>query len=222
MTRAQMRQKSIHAIQSRGCLLVYPLDNRPEPRSLWSELFPRSKMRWEWDSGGDNRVADLWYLKEELSRSREVIYSKWFQGRATFFSFEVFIHLLAFLRAREMAERVQGESRDALDYLQNDSPLSTKQLKAALELEGRLLEPTYNRALKPLWQNGLIVAFGEFEDSSFPSLGIGATTTLFEDLWNESADLAPDAAGDYLLQALGERNPFYKFALKIRKLSFPS
>jgi hypothetical protein len=222
MTRAQMRQKSIRAIQSRGCLLVYPLDNRPEPRSLWSELFPRSKMRWEWDSGGDNRVADLWYLKEELSRSREVIYSKWFQGRATFFSFEVFIHLLAFLRAREMAERVQGESRDALDYLQNDSPLSTKQLKAALELEGRLLEPTYNRALKPLWQNGLIVAFGEFEDSSFPSLGIGATTTLFEDLWNESADLDPDTAGDYLLQTLGERNPFYKFALKVRRLSSPS
>ncbi|MGZ3723182.1 MAG: AlkZ-related protein [Bdellovibrionales bacterium] len=213
-----MRKKAITAINSRGCLLVYPLANRAEPRSVWSELFPRSKMRWDWDNDGDNRVAELWYLKEELSRSREVIYSKWFQNRATLFSFEVFVNLMAFLRAPELADGMSGESRNALDYLLSDSPLSTKQLKAALELEGRLLEPSYNRALKPLWQQGMIVAFGEFEDSSFPSLGIGATATLFEELWNEASRIDSEAAEKFLLKKLGGGNPFYKFALKIKKL----
>src|ERR1700742_4140166 len=99
MTRAHLRKKAIAAIDKRGCFPVYPIDNRPEPLSVWSELFPRSKMHWDWDSDGDNRVAELWYLKEELSRSREVIYSKWWQGRATLFSFEVFTNLIAFCGA---------------------------------------------------------------------------------------------------------------------------
>jgi len=218
MTRAQLRKKSLAAINSRGCLLVYPVNNKKEPLSVWSEVFPRSKMRWEWDAGGDNRVAELWYLKEELSRSREVVYSKWFQGRATLFSFAVFTNLLAFTRAHRLAEGLHGPSRDTLDFLQNDSPLSTKQLKVALELEGRLNEPTYNRALKPLWQNGLIVAFGEFEDSSFPSIGIGATSVLFEDVWNEAGRISAEAAHVFLENKLGAANPFYKFAVKIKKL----
>src|ERR1035437_2017824 len=117
MTRAQMRKKAITAINSRGCLLVYPLANRAEPRSVWSELFPRSKMLWEWDNDGDNRVAELWYLKEELSRSRQVIYSKWFQNRATLSSFEVFVNLLAFLRTPLAVDGLTGDSRNAMDYL---------------------------------------------------------------------------------------------------------
>jgi hypothetical protein len=63
----------------------------------------------------------------------------------------------------------------------------------------------------------LIAAFGEFEDSSFPSLGIGATSTLFEDLWNEATGLKEEEAGEYLRKKLGDTNPFYKFALKIKK-----
>lgn len=218
MSRAQLRKKSIAAIENRGCLLVYPVNNKPEPRSLWSELFPRSKMRWEWDADGDTRVAELWYLKEELSRSREVVYAKWFQGRATLFSLEVFQNLLAFLNAPGLAEGMFGPGRDALDFLVNDSPLSTKQLKAALELEGRLNEPSYNRALKPLWQSGLIVAFGEFEDSSFPSIGIGATSTLFEDLWNKALSVDSLKAGEFLEKKLGAANPFFKYAAKVKKL----
>lgn len=218
MSRAQLRKKSVAAVERRGCLLVYPVNNKAEPYSLWSELFPRSKMRWEWDADGDNRVAELWYLKEELSRSREVVYAKWFQGRATLFAFDVFVNLLAFLNAPTLADGLIGPSRDALDFLVNDSPLSTKQLKAALELEGRLNEPSYNRALQPLWQNGLIVAFGEFEDSSFPSIGIGATSTLFEDLWSQALRVDSLQAGEFLEQKLGAANPFFKFAAKLKKL----
>jgi hypothetical protein len=219
MKKSSLKTKAIQAIQKRGALLVYPLNNRKEPLSIWSELYPRTRMRWEWDADGDNRVAALWILREELSRSHQVVYVKWFQGRATFFSREVFVHLLAYLRAPEMVRALGPESQNILDFLLNDSPMSTKQVKAAAELEGRLNEPTYNRAMKPLWQYLLLVGFGEFDDSSFPSLGIGATQTLFEELWTEANTLVASEAEAWLDKFWDVDNPFYKFAKKLRKQS---
>jgi hypothetical protein len=219
MKKASLKTKAIQAIQKRGALLVYPLNNRKEPLSIWSELYPRSKMRWEWDQDGDNRVASLWRLREELSRSHQVIYVKWYQGRATFFSREVFVHLLAFLRSAEVARTLGPESQNILDFLLNDSPLSTKQVKAAAELEGRLNESAYNHAMKPLWHYLLLVGFGEFEDSSFPSLGIGATQTLFEELWDEANTLVASEAEAWFNKFWPEDNPFFKFAKKLRKQS---
>jgi hypothetical protein len=211
-----MRLKSIDAINTRGCLLVYPLSNRADPKSLWSELFPRTQMRWEWNQDGDNRVAELWHIRAELSESGDVVYAKWFQNRATFFSCDVFVNLLAFLGTTSHPLALHQNSRTILELLQQDSPQSTKQLKAAAELEGRLLEPTYNRAMKPLWQNLYIVGFGEFADSSFPSLGIGASELLFEELWSKAQDLTPQSAEQYLGTKLGDTNPFLKFARKLK------
>lgn len=208
-----LRGRAVKAIQQRGALLVYPINNRPVPLSIWSELFPRTRMKWDWGDEHHNKISDVWFLREQLSRSREVVYAKWYQGRATFFSFEVFVHLLAYLR--DSAE-LGIESRSALEVLEADSPLSTKQLKAAIELEGRMLESVYNRALKPLWQRLLIVGFGEFEDSSFPSLGIGSTRTLFEDLWSQSEKLDSDTAERRLVSILGDKNLFLRFARKVR------
>src|SRR5205809_926272 len=90
---------AVSAIEKNGILLVYPIDNRKEPPSLWSSFFPKSQMRWEWDTGGDHRVADLWRLREELSRSGKVVYAKWYRGRATFFSKQVFTWMLALLES---------------------------------------------------------------------------------------------------------------------------
>lgn len=196
--------------------MVYPLANRKEPASIWSVLYPRTKMRWEWDQDGDDRVASLWILREKLSRSNQVVYVKWYQGRATFFSREAFVHLLAYFQSARVAQTYLGpQSRDILDFLIQDSPMSTKQIKAASELEGRLNEPTYNRAMKPLWNYLLTVGYGEFEDSSFPSLGIGATQTLFEDLWNEALSLTEEKALAYLENLWTATNPFLKFAKKL-------
>jgi hypothetical protein len=208
------KAQAIRAINKRGALLVFPLNNRKEPSSIWSEFYPRSKMRWEWDQGGDTRVSDLWFLREQLSRSRQVIYAKWYQGRAMVFSKQVLVHLLAYLRTAERVENLAPDSRNMLDLLVADSPLSTRQLKAAMEMEGRLFEPTFNRTIKPLWNLLAIVGFGEFEDSSFPSLGIGATQTLFEELWLEAASINPNDAFKRLQGVLGASNPFLKYAQK--------
>jgi hypothetical protein len=182
---------AIAAIEKHGALLVYPIDNRPEPLSLWSVFYPRRPMRWEWDDDGDDRVAKLWHLRAELSASSKVVYAKWFRGRATFFSREVFTALLAAFGKPPYLSR---EARSLLDALSLDSPLSTKQLKRATELTGRLNEPTYERAMKELWSRFLIVGFGEVDDGAFPSLAVGATQVIFEDLVEASRAIRPEEA----------------------------
>ncbi len=213
LSKAQMKAKAIAAIEKRGLLLVYPLQNRSEPASIWSELFPQTHMRWEWDSGGDTRVSDLWHTRAVLSSSRRVVYAKWFQNRATFFSREVFTWMLAFLRTDA---GFSHDSHKIYGILEMDSPLSTKQIKEMSELQGQLFESTYDRAMKALWKRLWIVGFGEIEDSSFPSLAVGATCLLFEDLWEDSNKIDPEKAEALLLKKLGAENPFWKFAIKIK------
>lgn len=207
-------QAALKAINSQHILLVFPIKNQKEPNSLWNELHPRTKMRWEWDAGGDQKVSDLWILREQLSRSNKVIYTKWYQNRATFFSQEAFINMLAFMRTEHPLTR---ESREILEALEMDSPLSTKQIKEVSGLQGRLLESTYNRAMKALWQRLLVVAYGEVDDSSFPSLAVGASKNIFEELFLRSLEIKPQAAEDFLAKELGPDNKFWLFALKIKK-----
>lgn len=207
---SRLKQKAIRAINKQGLLLVFPLDNKKEPNSLWAELHPRTKMRWEWDESGDSRVSDLWFLREELSRSREVIYLKWFRGRATLMSLELFKAVYKLTRSLPRKNETR-ESSEILDALKMDSPLSTKQIKEAVELQGKLLERIYEKSMKPLWQHFDIVAFGEFEDSSFPSLGIGATETLFEDLVTEANELTEAEAQKIFKKYIPENSVWYKF-----------
>lgn len=183
-------KKAIDFINKKGILLVFPINNRSEPASLWSQFYPRSKMEWVWDSDGDDRVVKMWSLMKRLSDCREVVYSKWYQGRATFFSKNLFISLLRL--HREKIEARTPLSRTAvriLEILENDSPLSTKQLKKIAELQGRDNEKFYARSMKELFYHFHIVAYGEVDDGAFPSLAIGATTTLYEDLWLEAQQM---------------------------------
>lgn len=209
---------ALAAIEKHGILLVYPIDNRKEPLSLWSVFFPRSQMRWEWDQDGDDRVAKLWHLREELSRSGKVVYAKWFRGRATLFSKEVFTALLSVLgSSRSPWQGLSPEARQILETLAFESPLSTKQIKQAVELRGRALEPIYEKAMKELWLRLLIVGFGEVEDGAFPSLAVGATQLLFEELWLASRELAPDEARAILNSRLDPASPFLKQLAKAEK-----
>lgn len=180
---------AIKAIDRHGMLLAFPLDNRPEPKSLWSVFYPRSRMRWEWDDDGDNRVAGLWHLREELSRSKRVIYAKWFRGRATFFSRRLFTALLSEYMRQPGFHALSRDARELLALLEENSPQSTKQLKKQSGLVGRALEPTYNKAMQQLWSRLRIVAFGEVDEGAFPSLAVGATRLIFEPLYQEARAL---------------------------------
>ena len=207
------KKKALDAIQKHGVLLVYPIKNQKEPASLWSSLYPRSEMVWEWDADADGRVSSLWILREELSRSGKVVYAKWYQNRATFFSPEFFVQMAAYLRSPSV---LSADSGNILEALEMDSPLSTKQIKEQAELQGKFFEGAYNRAMKPLWQQLRIVGFGEVQDSSFPSLAVGASQNLFEELWNESLKVDAKSAEAWLKKKLGAENKFFKFAQKIK------
>jgi hypothetical protein len=212
---SKLLSKAISAIDKHGALLVYPIKNKTEPASLWSVLFPRSKMVWAWDEDSDNKVGQLWHLREELSRSDEVIYLKWYQGRATFFSKDVFVALVAYINNGDFNSRsFASNARNILEVLQADSPISTKQIKAAVELQGRSFEGLYNKAMKELWSRLFIVGYGEVEDSSFPSLSVGASELVFEDLWRQAKKMSPEVAQKYLEKKLGDSNVFYKLAKK--------
>lgn len=212
------RQKAINAINKKGALVVFSIKNKPEVPSIWSELYPRSVMRWEWDMDGDDRVHRLWYTRGELSDSRDVVYTKWFQGRATCLSRDIFVLLLAYFESAKQQEEISNrDSKNILEILESDSPLSPKQIKEMTHLQGKDYESQYTRALKALWNPLLIVGFGEIEDSSFPSLAIGATKTLYEDLWNEALEISSVEAGKKLEKKLGKENVFWLFAQKTKK-----
>lgn len=158
---------------------------------MWSEFFPKSKMQWSWNEDSDHRVGDLWLLMKKLSDCRQVVYSKWYQNRATFFSRELFTALLSITQKKQLPTlRLSRSAKDILELLESDSPLSTKVIKKLTELQGKDNQATYNRAMKELFSNFLIVAFGEVDDGAFPSLAIGSTKVLYEDLWTEATELS--------------------------------
>lgn len=209
---------AVKRVDSLGACLVFPQDNRSEPMSLWKAFYPRSVMRWDWDQGGDTRVHDLWFLREEMSRSGEIIYCKWYKGRATLFSKELFTNLISALHSHELEKRLQQKSaRTLYDILEDNSPLSTKELKRETDLVGKVFEGEFQRGMKELWSRGLIVAFGERDDGAFPSLLVGASKLLFEDLWREAQSLDPAEAWSFLEQKLAPSNPFFKEAQRQHK-----
>lgn len=189
-----MSKKAKRLVDELGICLVYPIANKPEPPSLWNALWPNSKMDWSWDSGADDRVAELWHLRARLAESHDVAYGKWFKGRATFFSLPVFHALLG--RICETGDPYADLSRaahDILALLRERSPLSTKLLRQEAGLRGKPHDRTFNQAMKMLWSRLLIVGVGEVEDGAFPSLAVGATELLFEDAWLSRAKVSGDS-----------------------------
>lgn len=188
--------KAISKICERGVLLVFPIHNRAEPPSLWSEFFPRTSMVWDWNEDGDVLVAAMWQLMKRLSATGEVVYSKWYQGRATFFSRELFTAMLAVRRRHSDPKKGLSLAAQALmEILENNSPLSTKELKRAADLQGRANEAEYSRAMKDLFERLIIVGFGEVDDGAFPSLAVGATELLYSELWTQSEEISLVEAG---------------------------
>jgi len=196
-------KKALDFIDRHKVVLTFPDNNRVDPPNLWKCFHPRKAMKWEWDSGADHLVSDLWIFREELSRSGKTVYAKWFQGKATFVDLDFLPVLLAALGVRQAVE-VRPEKmglsplgRTLFEALVERSPLSTKELKKETGLRGRDLESEYSRGLKELWSRLWIVGWGEKDDGAFPSLQMAATKHLFEKQWRRALELdALDAASE--------------------------
>ena len=209
--------RAISIVNRQGICLVYPIDNAREPPSLWSELYPRSKMEWSWNADADPRVAEVWHLREELARSSDVAYAKWFRGRATFFSLPVFHALLGRLAsAGDVLAGLPHESVELLERLRELSPRSTKELRAEAGLRGKPFESLFMHAMKAMWTRLLIVGTGEVPDGAFPSLAVAATEMMFEDAWNARARV-PRAAEAELAKVLARSKGFAREVAKSEK-----
>lgn len=180
-------------------------------------------MKWEWTEDSDDRVADMWMLMKRLSDCKKVVYSKWYQGRATFFSRDLFTQILSnFLKTGQIRIGLTETELNILEALEANSPLSTKELKQLTGLTGRINESIYNKSLKELFQRLLIVGFGEVDDGAFPSLAVGATEILYEDLWKAAKQSRPS---DKLLENIPEHKKMYEQIyqrlMKIKNTSAP-
>ena len=65
--------------------------------------------------------------------------------------------------------------------------------------------------MKELFRRFLIVAYGEVDDGAFPSLAVGATRTLFEDIWKDSQSLGAKEAEAILDKYMPKGSKFRGF-----------
>jgi len=214
-------QKALAAINEQHVQLVYPIKNAREPRSLWHSLHPRSAMRWDWSEDADQRVVDLWHLKDDLCLGREVVYAKWFRGRATFFSRAIFVPILALLGpTRAEALRRDANASRLYDELLENSPQTPRRLRQAADLSGSDSRSEYERGVKLLWEQLVIVGTGEVDEGQFPALAMGATRHIHEDLWEEAHGMEPRDAQERLRRLLPAASPFSRFLYRLmRKFS---
>ena len=203
--------RAIAAVNKENALLVYPIKNQSLPKSLWSHFFPRSKMRWVWDENGDDRVVKIWDLRERLSRSERVVYTKWYQNRATFFSLEVFQALLsAFHQGDPSHAKISDNAQDLLGLLLDSSPQSTKSLRQFTKGSWEWDNRTHETTMKELWKKFLITGHGEVDDGAFPSLNVSATELRFEDLWKSAHHMTKEQSNAVIEEKLPLGNPFRK------------
>jgi len=107
--------------------------------------------------------------------------------------------------------RLSRQARRLLEVLENNSPLSTRDLKRFTDLSGKANEAAYSRAMKELFTQLLIVSFGEVEDGAFPSAAVGATEALFSDLSRDAEDLTLANARQVIDRFLPEGSHFRRF-----------
>lgn len=214
---ASKLNRAIDAINKHSALLVFPIKNKIEPLSLWQVFHPRTKMDWDWSEDGNNLVARMWHLREELSRSDLVVYTKWYQGRATFFSTSFFPYILSYFSQKLDWDRTLSEhARYIYRALLENSPQAPKQLRRTLRDEYglELTAAELEKVVKQLFRYLLIVGYGEIDEGAFPSLAIGASKNIFEELWDKSLTISTAQRSEAIENLLPRNSTFAKYIMK--------
>ena len=69
--------------------------------------------------------------------------------------------------------------------------------------------------MKDLFTRFLIVGFGEVDDGAFPSLSVGASELLFDDLWREADEMQPSAARSVIDRLMPQTSAFRRYFDKL-------
>jgi len=204
--------RAVKAINKHHILLVYPIKNAPEPLSIWSVLHPGVDMHWDWSEHADRRIEKLWHLKDDLCLRRDVVYAKWYRGRATFFSKEIFPAILRILGSTQFDEVLQSRDANAIyQQLLDNSPQTPSMLKEAVELTTKYNRARFEKAMNVLWKRLFIVGTGEVDEGQFPALAAGATRHMFEDLWDEADEMSLTQAWESVGDCIHPESYFLKF-----------
>lgn len=186
MARISDKKKVLKTLEEVGCLFVYPnKEKRVAVPSIWDVLYPNLEMVWDWSDEAHSAVATVWRFREALSRSGDAVYTKWYKGRALFFSKQAFVALAQFLNSPRLIESLPREAAEIWELLNESSPQSSKELRENAGFRGKPFESLYQKSLKTLFERLLIVGYGEVDDGAFPSLSLGATPLMFEELWKD-------------------------------------
>jgi hypothetical protein len=83
-------------------------------------------------------------------------------------------------------------------------------------LTGAPNRSVFEKAVKRLWQQLLIVGTGEVDEGQFPALAMGATKHIFEELWCEAQAMDVEHALDIVERCLGAQSLFLRFFHRVR------
>jgi hypothetical protein len=177
-------QGALEFIEREGRVAVFPEKNKKKKGaivSLWELFYPRTKMSWEWDDSADNRVVKLWWLKNEIARTQQVLYGRFFGNRPVYVSKKEASKILATIKPKPLSPL----AREILARLEDNSPQTKRMLARALRDEG--WEPSkgeFERALLDLQKNFQIVSLGDSEREAgpMPSSEYAAISLIFPDL----------------------------------------
>jgi hypothetical protein len=100
--------------------------------------------------------------------------------------------------------------------LEESSPQSTKVVRREAGLRGKQGERVWQRSLNELWAALLLVGTGEVDDGAFPSLEIGATRLIFEELWDEAAAMDREKAVSDVTARLEQEPVFLRYFREVR------
>lgn len=149
-------QKCLSFINEQGVVSVFPA--KSSMPSLWKFLHPRSKFSWVWDENGDDKVAKLWWLKNEIAASRKVLYGRFFSNQPVFVSLK---------QAKALQKKVQKKpltelEQHILESLELNSPQTLRILKREAKRQGmEYLRSQWHQALLTLQKQFLISSLGD-------------------------------------------------------------
>lgn len=163
MSQSKQQAKCIDYINEVGVVSVFPAKSTMP--SLFKFLHPRSKFSWVWDEYGDSKVVKLWWLKNDIARSKKVLYGRFFSNQPVFVSLD---------RAEEFKAKIKPKAKTKLESyilenLELNSPQTLRMLKRQARHDGvEFLRSEWQRALVSLQKQFLISSLGDSERESGP------------------------------------------------------
>lgn len=176
-------EKVLSLINEHQIVYVYPHKSKEEV-SIFRLLYPKKEFRWDWSEAADPKLVELWWLKDDLARSKKVVYGRFFKAKPCFVSIKKFQLLLK--NTLVNIDQLNALETFIYELLLENSPQSTRMIKKVYRKLGVEVytRTEWNKAFLGLQKKLLICNLGdsEREHSPMPSTEYAAVEHVFENL----------------------------------------